>query len=126
MELLLHYPWPGNVRELENAIERAVLFCEGKAIGEELLPEEVHLRGEAIRLRVPEAPLRLKEAVERMSSEVEKGLIERALTRTGGNRSAAARLLGISRRALLYKIKAHGFVQGEQAVAIPMDEVKQC
>ena len=125
MELLLDYPWPGNVRELENVIERAVLFCEGEAIGEELLPEEVRLRGEAIRLRVPEAPLRLKEAVARMSSEVEKGLIERALARTRGNRSAAARLLGISRRTLLYKIKAHGFAQGEGGVTVPMYEVKK-
>jgi two-component system response regulator AtoC len=108
MDLLISYPWPGNVRELENVIERAVLFCDGEALGEELLPEEVRLRGEAIRLKVPEAPLCLKEAVGKMSQEVEKALIERALGRTGGNRSAAARLLGISRRALLYKMKTYG------------------
>ncbi len=108
MDLLISYPWPGNVRELENVIERAVLFSEGEVIGEELLPQEVCLQGEAIRLQVPDAPLCLKEAVEKMSQEVEKGLIERALGRTGGNRSAAARLLGISRRALLYKMKTYG------------------
>ncbi|MBI3989293.1 MAG: sigma-54-dependent Fis family transcriptional regulator [candidate division NC10 bacterium] len=108
MDLLFSYPWPGNVRELENVIERMVLFSEGEVIGEDLLPQEVGLQGDAIRLQVPEAPLCLKEAVEKMSQDVEKGLIERALGRTGGNRSGAARLLGISRRALLYKMKAYG------------------
>lgn len=108
MDLLLDYPWPGNVRELENVIERAILFCDGEAIGEELLPVEIRLRGGSVRLSLSETPLPLREAVGRMSSQVEKGLIERALSSTGGNRSAAARLLGISRRALLYKIKTHG------------------
>ncbi|MFQ5848853.1 MAG: sigma-54-dependent transcriptional regulator [Candidatus Methylomirabilales bacterium] len=107
-ELLLGYHWPGNVRELENIIERAVLFCDKETLGEELLPQEVCIRGEEICVQVPEAPLCLKEAVEKMSQELERGLIERALDRTGGNRSAAARLLGISRRALLYKMKTYG------------------
>ncbi len=108
LEVLLSYPWPGNVRELENVIERAVLFSNGEVIQKELLPEEVCLQGEAIRLHVPEAPLCVKGAVEKMSRELERGLIERALDMTGGNRTAAARLLGISRRGLLYKIKTYG------------------
>jgi two-component system response regulator AtoC len=108
MEVLLSYPWPGNVRELENVIERAVLFSDGEVIQEELLPQEICLQGEAIRLQVPEAPLRVKDTVDKMSQELERGLIERALDMTGGNRTAAARLLGISRRGLLYKIKTYG------------------
>ncbi len=108
MELLLSYPWPGNVRELENVIERAVLFCDGEALEEERLPQEIRSHREQICLKVPEAPLGLKETVEKMSQELERGLIERALDGMGGNRSAAARLLGISRRALLYKMKAYG------------------
>ena len=107
-ELLLGYQWPGNVRELENIIERAVLFCDRETLGEELLPQEVCLHGEEICVQVPDASLCLKEAVENMSQELERGLIERALGMTGGNRSTAARLLGISRRALLYKMKAYG------------------
>ncbi len=108
MELLFSYRWPGNVRELEHAIERAVLFCDKETLEEELLPQEVRNQREQICLQVPEAPLGLKEAVEKMSQELERGLIERALDGMGGNRSAAARLLGISRRALLYKMKAYG------------------
>jgi two-component system response regulator AtoC len=108
MEVLLSYPWPGNVRELENVIERAVLFSDGEVIQEELLPQEICLQGEAIRLQVPEAPLRVKDTVDKMSQELERGLIERALDITGGNRTAAARLLGISRRGLLYKMKTYG------------------
>jgi len=108
MELLFSYRWPGNVRELEHAIECAVLFCDKETLEEELLPQEVRNQREQICLQVPEAPLGLKEAVEKMSQELERGLIERALDGMGGNRSAAARLLGISRRALLYKMKAYG------------------
>ena len=111
MHLLQSYPWPGNVRELENIIERAVLFSEEEILTEELLPPEVRFQKGDIRLPLPATPLRLKEAVAKMTSQVERGLIEGTLARTGGNRSAAARLLGISRRALLYKLKAFGITQ---------------
>ncbi len=105
LDLLLRYPWPGNVREVENAIERAVLFCEGEAIGPTHLPAEIRDRAETIRVSLPSDSLCLREALSQMTRETERGLIRRALDRTRGNRTQAARLLGISRRALLYKLK---------------------
>ncbi len=106
LELLLHYAWPGNVRELENTIERALLFCEGEAIGPTHLPAEIRDRAETIRVGLPSDSLCLRETLDQMTRETERGLIRRALDRTRGNRTQAARLLGISRRALLYKLKA--------------------
>jgi two-component system response regulator AtoC len=111
MHLLQSYSWPGNVRELENIIERAVLFSEEEVLTEDLLPPEIRCQRGDICLYFPETPLRLKEAVARMSSEVERKLIDGTLAQTDGNRSAAARLLGISRRALLYKLKAFGITR---------------
>ncbi|MBI2115769.1 MAG: sigma-54-dependent Fis family transcriptional regulator [candidate division NC10 bacterium] len=105
LDLLLRYPWPGNVRELENTIERALLFCDGEAIGPEHLPPEVRQSTEAIRVGLPHDSLDLRLALDRAGREVESDLIRRALDRSRGNRTQAARLLGISRRALLYKLK---------------------
>ncbi|MBI4737562.1 MAG: sigma-54-dependent Fis family transcriptional regulator, partial [candidate division NC10 bacterium] len=106
LDLLLRYPWPGNVRELENTIERALLFCDGEAIGPDHLPPEVRQSTEAIRVGLPADSLDLRLALDRAGREVESDLIRRALDRARGNRTQAARLLGISRRALLYKLKA--------------------
>ena len=105
LDLLLRYPWPGNVRELENTIERALLFCEDDAIGPGHLPAEIRDQTETIRLGLSPDSLCLREALDRMTREMERSLIRRALDRARGNRTQAARLLGISRRALLYKLK---------------------
>jgi len=105
VDLLLRYPWPGNVRELENAIERALLFCEGEAIGPTHLLAEIRDHAETILAGLPSDSLCLREALGRMGREMERDLIRRALDRAQGNRTQAARLLGISRRALLYKLK---------------------
>ncbi len=105
LDLLLRYPWPGNVRELENTIERALLFCDGEAIGPEHLPPEIRDHSSSIRVGLPPDSLNLREALGRMNQEMEGDLIRRALDRARGNRTQAARLLGISRRALLYKLK---------------------
>jgi two-component system response regulator AtoC len=105
LDLLLRYPWPGNVRELENAIERALLFCHGETIGPEHPPPEVRHHTETIRLGLSSDSLCLREALGRMARETERSLIRRALDRARGNRTQAARLLGISRRALLYKLR---------------------
>jgi two-component system response regulator AtoC len=104
-ETLLEHRWPGNVRELEHAIERAVVLAEGPEIREEDLPETVRWAGAA----APEVPfsgddLSLKGMVRRAEEQV----IRAALQRTGGNRTRAAELLGISYRGLLYKIKEYG------------------
>jgi len=106
LELLLRYPWPGNVRELENAIERALLFCDGQALSPAHLPPEIRDHTETIRVGLPPDSLSLREALSHTTRETEQSLIRRALDRARGNRTQAARLLGISRRALLYKLKA--------------------
>jgi two-component system response regulator AtoC len=94
---LLTYHWPGNVRELENLIERAVVLAEGDVLMPEDIPERLH-KAEA------SGELSIKKA----SRAIEESLIRQALAKTRGNRTAAARLLEISHRALLYKIKDYG------------------
>ena len=102
MELLLEYPWPGNVRELENVLERAMVLTEDGTIRVDDLPDSV---------REPEIELPDKDleggdlSVKRRSAELERTLIQKALERTGGNRTKAADLLDLSPRALRYKIK---------------------
>jgi two-component system response regulator AtoC len=98
---LVHYAWPGNVRELENAIERALVMCEGDLIDVGDLPPRVLAEGDRIRMALAGDELSIKKTVRL----VEEELIRRALTRTGGNRTRAAELLELSHRALLYKIK---------------------
>jgi len=101
MRLLAGYGWPGNVRELENCIERALILCDGEVLGPESLPESIRGGGSA---QYDEESLSIKKAEERLERE----LIRRALDKTGGNRTHAARLLELSHRALLYKLKEYG------------------
>jgi two-component system response regulator AtoC len=104
MRLLLDYPWPGNVRELENTMERAMVLCEGGRIGAELLPDKVRETQRRPAQLQGQGELSIKKTARAM----EEDLIRRALRTTGGNRTNAARLLEISHRALLYKIKEYG------------------
>ncbi len=90
MEALLSYEWPGNVRELENTMERAAILCEGEVDAEDLPID----RGTGAR------PVRWK--------EIERRAIEEALRASGGNRTQAARQLGISLRTLQYRLKEYG------------------
>ena len=101
---LLDYAWPGNVRELENAMERAVVLAEGERIGAADLPGRILAGRDPIRAFLASGELSVKKT-ERF---VEETLIRRALEETGGNRTAAAKLLEISHRALLYKMKEYG------------------
>ncbi len=100
LERLVAYRWPGNVRELENVIERALILADGDTIGLRELPHNVVVAEEA---DGPNADLSLKRA--RRAAEVDA--IRRALRATSGNRTHAARLLRISHRALLYKLKEY-------------------
>ncbi len=100
LERLVAYRWPGNVRELENVIERAVILAEGDTITLRELPQNVVL-ADAGEGSPPD--LSLKRA--RRAAEVDA--IRRALRATAGNRTHAARLLQISHRALLYKLKEY-------------------
>jgi two-component system response regulator AtoC len=104
MRLLLDYPWPGNVRELENLIERAVVLAEGDLLGEQDLPDRLRAAHDPIAQTLAAGEISIKKT----TRVVEETLIRRALERTRGNRTAAARLLEISHRALLYKLKDYG------------------
>ncbi|GIX08165.1 MAG: acetoacetate metabolism regulatory protein AtoC [Candidatus Poribacteria bacterium] len=104
MAALKAHPWPGNVRELENALERAaVLSADGRITPAELWPEGAESSGGTGRAGASSAagPATLREALEQATREA----IQRALDACGGNRAQAARLLGISQRALFYKLK---------------------
>ncbi len=101
MRLLVDYAWPGNVRELENMVERAVILCDGDLITPEQLTDKVAEMPAPHFAQLPEGQFSIKKTVE----AVEEELIKRALTETAGNRTRAARLLEISHRTLLYKLK---------------------
>ena len=104
LRTLVGYQWPGNVRELENCIERGLLLCEGNQLDVESLPD--NLRGKSngnASVGIPSDSLSIKKAEEILERE----LIRRALEKTGGNRTHAARLLEISHRSLLYKLKEY-------------------
>jgi two-component system response regulator AtoC len=102
LERLVGYAWPGNVSELANVTERAVRLARGDRITTRQLPELLAVGDES-----REGELGLRRARKRLELE----LIRRALRRTGGNRTHAARLLEISHRALLYKLKEHGITE---------------
>ena len=106
MERLQNYSWPGNVRELRSAIETAVVLCRGEKITARDLPAEV--RG-----GVPVIPSPTKSAAAASGSggldvkDAEKQLIIRALKESGGNRTDAAKKLGMSRRTLHRKLHTY-------------------
>ena len=104
MRMLMRYGWPGNVRELENVLERAVVLAESSSLTTADLPDRVRLASDPVSRSLASGELSIK----RTARIIEETLIRRALDRTHGNRSAAARLLEISHRALLYKIKNYG------------------
>ena len=107
LRAMLAYPWPGNVRELEHALERAALLSEGEAITARDLPPEILAPGDELTLSLPGSTEGFKETMARVIRDVEVRLIRRALAQSGSNRTEAARILGISRRALLYKLKEY-------------------
>ena len=91
------YPWPGNVRELRNAMERAVLLSRSELILPEYLPAKVREAGGPNPAREPVDAARLE--------EIERNAILQALRQHHFNRTETAKALGISRRALLYKLQ---------------------
>ena len=101
LEKLSAWPFPGNVRELENLIERAVVLAEGPQLKPDDFPSQLTQGAPAQSL--PAGDEGLEEQVARM----EISLIRDALQRNNGNKSAAARDLGLSERAIRYKMKKH-------------------
>jgi len=99
IDMLMSYHWPGNVRELENAMERAVLICDGTVIHAHHLPptlQTAEASGTVVKVSLGEA-----------IASYEKDLIQDALKTTRGNCSRAARLLSATERVLNYKIKKY-------------------
>lgn len=101
MEAFMTYSWPGNVRELQNSIERGMVMSSGTQIELEDLPPQIRDADDPLIALFSGDDLSIKAT----SARLEKILITRALERTEGNRTHAARLLEISHRTLLYKLK---------------------
>lgn len=106
LKTLKTYPWPGNIRELRNLCERLSILLAGRIIEPENLPAEftnktIPHTPAATNFTLPENGLQL--------DSLEADLIHQALNRTKGNRSKSAKLLGISRDTLLYRMQKHGF-----------------
>ncbi|NLT67904.1 MAG: sigma 54-interacting transcriptional regulator [Acidobacteria bacterium] len=99
IDMLMSYHWPGNVRELENAIERAVLICDGTVVHAHHLPPTLQTAESSGTI----VKVSLNDAV----TSYEKDLILDALKTTRGNCSRAARLLGTTERILNYKVKKY-------------------
>ncbi len=100
IDMLTSYHWPGNVRELENALERAVLVCDGHVLHAHHLPpslQTAEASGTVVRVS-------LKDAL----AAYERDLIQDALKTTHGNRAKAARLLNTTKRILNYQVTRHG------------------
>ena len=100
---LQSYAWPGNVRELRNLCERLVILCGGREITPDNLPAEIRQPStrdsKHVGFHLPPEGVRL--------DEVEVTLIRQALEHTSGNRTHAARLLGLTRDTLLYRLKKY-------------------
>jgi DNA-binding NtrC family response regulator len=102
-DTLVTYGWPGNVRELRNAIERAVIMCEGGLITSEHLPLGL------LSSSPPSDTLRPTRVREKgMLQATERNMIEQALSKSGHNKSKAARLLGLTRAQLRSRIEKYG------------------
>lgn len=97
---LLAHPWPGNVRELRNALERAAILSDGHQILPSDLPEAVR-KSEHLPRKNAGVLVGDMQAIQRQA-------IVEALEQTGGNKTRAAELLGISRRNLVYKLRDYG------------------
>ena len=104
MDLLIRYPWPGNVRELENAIERGVILMRGTSLTERSLPLPIQNQTENNHIVDEQMPVSLFEA--------EKKLIIKTIEETSGNKSEAARRLGITRKTLLNKLNKYSVMSG--------------
>lgn len=127
-DVLAAHPWPGNVRELGNALKKALIFSRGCPIGAEEMRQAIGTRGQgagAVRSQQEQSPTTGEDplrafirralmdeagnaAFEHVLDAVAKSTIAEALEITGGNRTRAAKLLGLSRPTLIAKIEKYG------------------
>lgn len=109
LQVFLDYNWRGNIRELENCLERAMVLTDGDEILLSVINEPI--RSASGRVIAKPALLGISDdnlSIKHWSRELEVDLIQRALKKTAGNRTHAAKILDISHRALLYKLKEYG------------------
>ena len=111
LELCQRFPWPGNIRQLRNLIERTVLTCHVSAVDVAALPDFLRDHDQT----ATSFPVRPGMAL----SEVEKLLIRQTLLHVTQNRARAASVLGISRRALQYKLKRYGLLGADSDASEP-------
>ena len=109
LKYLMSYSYPGNVRELENIVERGIAMATGDTIDVDLFPSEIAQVDPA----PPVSAETMSEGVQLddLLGRYERGLIEAALDRAGGNRTKAADLLGVSFRSLRYRLKKYGMAE---------------
>ncbi|MGA8767290.1 MAG: helix-turn-helix domain-containing protein, partial [Candidatus Acidiferrales bacterium] len=101
MKLLMDFHWPGNVRELQNVLERAVTLSSGATLD----VGDIHIDGPPRRVSTDSAPV-LPDGM--TLEQWEEELLREALRRANGNKSQAARALGLSRNALRYRLSKMG------------------
>ncbi len=107
MQLCQRFPWPGNVRQLRNVIERLMLTCHNSTIEVADLPDFLRVHDQSSTTFAIRPGMTL--------AEVEKLLIRQTLTHVTANREEAAKLLGISRRSLQYKLKQYGLLDESES-----------
>lgn len=111
LALLKAQPWLGNVRELKNCIERAIIFCDGRRLGPQHLPQQ-YMMGVCGENRSSDpGALSINEACQ----DLERAMILEAIEKSRGNRTEAAKLLGIPRRTLYNKLEKLGFGGDERS-----------
>lgn len=110
LDLMARYPWPGNVRELENAIQRAVVLSDTETLFPSNLPLDIQTYQKEDLLTVLPEDASLTDRVE----NYEKELILKALEKSGHVQTQAAKILGINRTALIYKLKKYGLLTDKE------------
>jgi two-component system, NtrC family, response regulator HydG len=102
LKLLMQYDWPGNIRELENTIERATILCLGEQITPHELPPQFFAEG------TPPTSAMMLTGNNLTLRDIEREVITKTLEKSGHNKSATAKKLGIARQTLLNKLKEYG------------------
>lgn len=113
-EQLLRHSWPGNVRELRNAVERAVILCEGGLVSSQHLPVAVAAVPARLDRSASGDPVEVFPSGGVKLDAIERDLVERALARAGHNKSQAARLLGVPRGQFYSLLKRHGLTDARR------------